>query len=142
MAQKVLVTTLDDIDGSEAAQTIPFGLDGVAYEIDLSEKNADELRDALARFVSASRRVGGRKVRLAAGQSANGIPAAAAPSPVDRERSQRIRAWAVDNGYAVSERGRIPREVVEAFEQHERQPVAAVKATKKRAPRKKAASTN
>ncbi|MFE0022805.1 Lsr2 family protein [Amycolatopsis sp. NPDC059021] len=114
MAQKVFVQLTDDIDGSEAAQTVPFALDGVSYEIDLSDANADDLRDTLAQYVSAARRVGGRKVRLAAGQSAASDGSAA--TPVDRERSRAIRAWAVENGYAVSDRGRIPTEVVEAFE--------------------------
>ncbi|MFE0024416.1 Lsr2 family protein [Amycolatopsis sp. NPDC059021] len=136
MAQKVLVQLTDDIDGSEAQQTVPFGLDGVSYEIDLSDENADDLRDALAQYVSAARRVGGRKVRLAAGQSAS----AAAPSaPVDRERSRAIRAWAVENGYAVSDRGRIPTEVVEAFEQAESAPQEA-EAPRKRKSRKKSAA--
>ncbi|HEY3480102.1 MAG TPA: Lsr2 family protein, partial [Streptomyces sp.] len=69
MAQKVLVEILDDIDGSTAAQTVQFGLDGVTYEIDLSDENATALRDELARFIGAGRRIGGRKVRVATGQS-------------------------------------------------------------------------
>ncbi|GAA4553128.1 histone-like nucleoid-structuring protein Lsr2 [Amycolatopsis samaneae] len=136
MAQKVVVQMTDDIDGGEASQTVPFSLDGVNYEIDLSEDNAEGLREGLAPFLAASRRVGGRKVRLAVGQSAAG------PAPVsqaDRERSRAVRAWALDNGYEVSERGRIPREVVEAFERAEAQP-EPVKAPRKRASRKKAAS--
>ncbi|GAA4547304.1 histone-like nucleoid-structuring protein Lsr2 [Amycolatopsis samaneae] len=137
MAQKVLVQLTDDIDGSEAQQTVPFGLDGVSYEIDLSDDNADDLRDALAQYVSAARRVGGRKVRLAAGQSATATGAA----PVDRERSRAIRAWALENGYAVSDRGRIPTEVVEAFDSAEAAPQKAeAEAPRKRKPRKKSAA--
>jgi len=57
-----------------AAQTVQFGLDGVTYEIDLSDDNAAALRDELARYIGAGRRVGGRKVRAVRGRS---IPAVA-----------------------------------------------------------------
>ena len=138
MAQKVQVTMVDDLTGDEADQTIPFSLDGVDYSIDLSKENANELRDALAQYLSAARRVGGRKIRLAVGQS---VGAAAAPS--DREESKAIRAWAVANGYAVSERGRIPSEVREAYHRDAAQPEVAeepVKAPRKRATSKKVAA--
>jgi hypothetical protein len=100
MAQKVLIEMVDDIDGEAAAQTVPFSLDGVHYEIDLSDSNATRLRDELAHYVAAATRTGGRKVRLATGQSA-------APVGVDREKSREAREWARANGYAVSDRGRI-----------------------------------
>lgn len=105
MAQKVLVSLVDDLDGSNADETVEFGLDGVSYQIDLATKNADKLRKALAAYVDHGRRSGGRKRRSAGG----GSPSA------DREQNQAIRAWARENGYEVSERGRIPTEVVEAF---------------------------
>ncbi|MEC3981848.1 histone-like nucleoid-structuring protein Lsr2 [Amycolatopsis sp. H20-H5] len=133
MAQKILVEMVDDLEGGEANQTVPFGLDGVDYEIDLSDDNARGLRDELARFVAAARRTGGRKIRLAAGQSANGS------SGTDRERSREIRAWAQDNDYDVSARGRIASEIVEAFDRAKSAPAPEpVKATRKRATRKKA----
>src|SRR5207248_3590117 len=116
MAQQVRVEMVDDLDGGVASQTVPFSLDGVSYEIDLSNANADELRDALARYVSASRRVGGRKIRLAAGQSAD-ISASTVTS-ADRERSRAIRAWAVENGFTGSVRGRIAAEIVQAYHEH------------------------
>ncbi|OXM62122.1 histone-like nucleoid-structuring protein Lsr2 [Amycolatopsis vastitatis] len=133
MAQKVLVETLDDIDGTPAARTIPFALDGVTYEIDLSEENAAALRDELARYIGAARRTGGRKVRVATGQPAT--------TASDRERNQQIRAWANANGYEVSERGRLASEVIAAFEQAQiAEAEEPVKAVRKRAPRKKAAA--
>ncbi|MGV9366042.1 histone-like nucleoid-structuring protein Lsr2 [Amycolatopsis sp. NPDC003731] len=131
MAQKVLVEILDDIDGSAAAQTVQFGLDGVTYEIDLSNENAAALRDELARYVGAGRRIGGRKVRVATGQST------AASS--DRERNQQIRAWAGANGYEISERGRLSSEVVSAYERAQvAEPEAP--APRKRSSRKKTAA--
>lgn len=108
MAQKVLVSLVDDLDGSEADETVEFGLDGISYQIDLSAANAGELRDALAQYVEHARRSGGRK------RSA-GRPGVTRPAAVDREQNQAIRAWARKNGYAVSDRGRIPTEVVEAY---------------------------
>lgn len=107
MAQKVLVSLVDDLDGSAGDQTVEFGLDGVTYQIDLSKKNAGKLRKALGRYVEHARRAGGRK-RVA--RVRGGATAAA-----DREQNQAIRAWARDNGYDVSERGRIPTEIVAAY---------------------------
>ena len=138
MAQKVHVSMVDDLTGDVADQTVPFSLDGVSYEIDLSDENASELRDVLAQYVSAARRVGGRKIRLAVGQSAG-----SAPSTSDREESQAIRKWAVANGYAVSDRGRISSEVREAYHRDGAQPMIAeepAKAPRKRAARKKVAA--
>jgi hypothetical protein len=111
MAQKVLVQLVDDLDGSTAEQTVEFALDGVQYQIDLSDKNAGALREALEPFVSAARRAGGRKRSAAArGTAARGSAAS------DRERNQAIREWARKQGMNVSERGRIPAEVVEAYD--------------------------
>lgn len=111
MAQKVLVSLVDDLDGTEAEETVEFGLDGVSYEIDLSAENAEELRDALAQYVEHARRAGGRK-RTPARANAK---VAARSASVDREQNQAIRAWARKNGFEVSDRGRIPSEVVEAY---------------------------
>jgi hypothetical protein len=111
MAQQVLVSLVDDIDGSAAHETVTFGLDGVSYEIDLSEENAAELRDTLARFVGYARRTGGRK---RTGRRPTGTEGAT-PTTTDRERNQAIRTWARDNGYDVSDRGRIPSHVIESY---------------------------
>ncbi|WP_033289061.1 histone-like nucleoid-structuring protein Lsr2 [Amycolatopsis jejuensis] len=116
MAQKVLVEMVDDLDGTDASQTVPFGLDGVQYEIDLSDANAAALRDEFATFIAAARRVGGRKTTVRG--------ASTAPTAEDRERSKAIRAWAVDNGWAVAERGRIPGEVVSAYEESQKEEAA------------------
>lgn len=111
MAQKVTVQLVDDVDGSEAESTVEFGLDGVDYTIDLSGDNAAKLREALASYVANARRVGGRK-------RSGGKPgkAAATPSAADRERNQAIREWAREQGMQVSDRGRIPSEIVEAYD--------------------------
>lgn len=141
MAQKVLVEMVDDIDGGVANQTVPFSLDGVSYEIDLSDANAAALRDELGRYVAAGRRVGGRKVRLAAGESTRAKQPGTAAE--DRERSRQIREWANNNGYAVSERGRLSAEVIEAFDANNGQPIVVEEPAplaRKRAPRKKVAA--
>ncbi|MEV6826342.1 Lsr2 family protein [Amycolatopsis sp. NPDC051102] len=108
MAQKVLVEILDDIDGSAAAQTVQFGLDGVTYEIDLSDENATALRDEFTRYIGAGRRISSRRSRAAASRPM---------TTSDRERNQQIRAWASANGYEISERGRLSTQVVSAYEQ-------------------------
>ncbi|AUI60262.1 Lsr2 family protein [Amycolatopsis sp. BJA-103] len=139
MVQKVSVQIVDDIDGGEATQTVPFALDGVTYEIDLSDDNAGTLRDELERFIDASRRIGGRKVKVATGQS---TVVSGTAKPTDRERNQQVRAWATANGYPIAERGRIPNDIYEAFDNAESAPVEPVAeeapAKRKRAPRKKA----
>ncbi|WP_290053202.1 histone-like nucleoid-structuring protein Lsr2 [Amycolatopsis solani] len=135
MAQRVQVQMVDDLDGSEASQTVPFSLDGVTYEIDLSEDNASALRDELARYVGAARRIGGRKVRLATGQSLSG----SGGSGTDRERNRQIREWAQANGYEVAERGRLSSEIIAGFEADQAAAAepADAKPARKRAPRKK-----
>ena len=113
MAKQVVTLLTDDLDGSEADRTVEFGLDGVNYTIDLSEKNAGKLRKALEPYISAGTRVGrggvGRRSARGRGPAAGGR--------TSREQNQAIREWAGKNGYEVSERGRIPTSVVEAFEQ-------------------------
>lgn len=112
MAQKVTVTLVDDLDGSEAEETVEFGLDGVNYTVDLSPGNATKLRDGLAEFVAKARRAGGRK--RASARSA-GRPAR--PASADREQNQAIREWARRKGMKVSDRGRIPAEILESYHQ-------------------------
>jgi hypothetical protein len=111
MAQKVTVTLVDDMDGTQAEETLEFGLDGAAYQIDLSGDNAERLREALADFVDHARRAGGRK--RAAGRPAVGR--APRPASADREQNQAIREWARKQGMKVSDRGRIPAEVLDAY---------------------------
>lgn len=114
MAQRVVVSLVDDLDGSEADETVQFGLDGVSYEIDLSSENAEELREILAQYVSHARKAGGRK-RTPSKRSNGKVPSRS--SSAEREQNQAIRAWARKKGYAISDRGRIPSEVTEAYRQ-------------------------
>jgi hypothetical protein len=103
MAQKVHITLEDDLDGGDATETVAFGLDGRSYEIDLNDKNARALRDALAKYVAAARRAGGR-------------PSAAKRRTQLGASAREVRDWARSNGYTVPDRGRIPSEIREAYE--------------------------
>lgn len=117
MAQKVNVQLVDDVDGSVAESTVEFGLDGVSYAIDLSAENAADLRDSLASYLSHARRTGGRK-RRGSKSGKNAAAVSAAPTnTADRQRNQAIREWAREQGMQVSDRGRIPAEIVGAYEQ-------------------------
>jgi Lsr2 len=109
MAKQVITLLTDDLDGSEADRSVEFGLDGVTYTIDLSDKNAGKLRKALDPYLAVAARAGrgGVDVRSRRG--------AAAPGRVGREQKKAIHEWAGKNGYEVSERGRIPSTVVAAF---------------------------
>ena len=110
MAKQVITVLTDDLDGGNADRTIEFGLDGVNYTIDLSEKNAGKLRKALDPYLTVASRIG-----RAAGHGRISSRAAAAPVRSNRDQNQAIREWAVKNGYDVSDRGRIPSSVAEAF---------------------------
>jgi Lsr2 len=112
MAQRVNVVLVDDLDGSEAAETVNFGLDGASYEIDLSAENATKIREALAVYVGHGRRTGGRRRGGAQGSGAAGRSGAAGASGPS---ASEIRAWARENGFDVPERGRVSSEVREAF---------------------------
>ncbi|MEV6419069.1 Lsr2 family protein [Streptomyces sp. NPDC051662] len=110
MAQQVKILLLDDIDGGEADETVTFGLDGRTYEIDLTGKNADKLREVLEPFVKSGRRTGGR---AAAGIRGRG---AVKPARAEGEPSaEEYRKWATDNGFTVSTRGRVPAGIKEAY---------------------------
>jgi hypothetical protein len=107
MAQKIQTLFIDDLDGSDAEGTVRFGLDGSEYEIDLNAKHAQQLRDALARYVGAARRAGGGARRPAARggrrASASGL------------NTTEVREWARAQGIEVKDRGRVPAEVMVKF---------------------------
>ncbi|WP_067840392.1 histone-like nucleoid-structuring protein Lsr2 [Nocardia lijiangensis] len=106
MARKVVVTVVDDFDGhSPAVETVSFAVDGVAYEIDLSEENAARLRVLFAQWAAYSRRVG------KAGRRSRQIAAAASDGP----RPGLVREWAKANGFDVPRRGRMPASVVAEY---------------------------
>ena len=104
MAQKVNIVLVDDLDGTEATETVTFGLDGSTYEIDLNDKNAAELRNALAGYVGEARKVTGAR------RSKKSTATSAGPS------AREVRDWARSNGFKVPDRGRIPADVREAFD--------------------------
>jgi hypothetical protein len=100
VATKVLTTLQDDIDGSTATETVHFALDGVEWEIDLSERNANRLRNSLSDFIQHGRKVGGKKRK---------------PASTNHVDTKAVRKWAEANGIQVNTRGRVPTEVVERY---------------------------
>lgn len=112
MAQKVNIVLVDDIDGSEATETVSFGLDGTNYEIDLNDKNAAALRDAIGHYVGHGRRVTGGTRRSGGRRTTD----RRSSSSVDAHSAREVRDWARSNGYTVPDRGRIPGEVRQAFD--------------------------
>lgn len=106
MAQKTHIVLEDDLDGSAATETVTFGLDGTSYEIDLNDKNAAKLRNALAPYVGHGRRV------ASAPRRGRGRKATSAGGPSARE----IRDWARSNGYDVPDRGRVSADIRAAYE--------------------------
>ena len=106
VAQKIQTLFIDDLDGSDAEGNVRFGLDGTEYEIDLSAQHAQELRDALARYVGAARRSGGGARRPAR---------SGRRGPVSGLNSTEVREWAKAQGMEVKDRGRVPAELVVKF---------------------------
>jgi len=95
---------IDGIDGGEAEGTVRFALDGAEYEIDLSARHGDELRDALKDYIAHAGKAGGSARR--------GTRSASKPRATD---SVAVRAWARGNGYDIKDRGRVPAEVVAKY---------------------------
>jgi hypothetical protein len=107
MAQKVQLLLVDDLDGSEAEETVRFGVDGASYEIDLSAGHAEELRSALARYAGAGRKVNG---------ALRGAPARkAGRAAANGHNSTEIRDWAKAQGIEVKDRGRVPADVIAKY---------------------------
>ena len=116
MAQRTVIELTDDLDGRPIpdgkGETIRFSLDRQDYEIDLGEKNAKALRDALSKYVAAARRAGGTRGRGRGGRSS------AAPSRDYDPKA--VRAWAESEGIEVNQRGRVPAELVARFQEANR----------------------
>lgn len=98
MAQQVITSLIDDLDGSEAQETVAFAFDGATYEIDLSAANAAQLREAFGPFAAAARKV-------AATRKSPGRPGR------DRAKNDAVRTWARIMGMKINDRGRIPEEI-------------------------------
>jgi hypothetical protein len=103
MVSRVLIRREDDLDGSEATETIQFGIDNVEYEIDLSADNAAKLRESVASYVDKARKVGGRTRK-----------ASATVTPLVDTKA--VRAWAQANGIELAKRGRIPTDVISQYQ--------------------------
>ncbi len=114
MARRIVHQLVDDLDGTVLevgeGETVLFSLDGVAYEIDLTGSNAAALRDALAPFIAAGRSISSARAASAAGSGGSKRRRTGQPDYGP------IRAWARENGYQLSERGRVPASVIEAYE--------------------------
>ena len=102
MAQRTQILYVDDIDGSQAEGTVRFGLDGADYEIDLSKKHADQFAREIGPYIAVARKL------AAARRTARGPRAG-------RHDQSDVRAWARGQGLKVSDRGRIPADVLARY---------------------------
>jgi uncharacterized membrane protein len=113
MAQKVTTHLIDDLSGEVIevgkGRTVQFAFDGSSYEIDLTDENADNLREALSDYVAAARKVSGRSSRGAA-------VSASSTTRNDPKELAKIRVWAMANNVAVAARGRISQQVRDAYD--------------------------
>lgn len=108
MAQRVETILIDDVDGGKADETLEFALDGSTYEIDLSSENARRLRESFDQWASKARRTSKKRVSTS-------------PARSDKNRLKQIRDWARDNGHTVSDRGRVSRDIEQAYDQAHRE---------------------
>lgn len=120
MATRTTVHLVDDISGEAADETVIFGLEGVTYEIDLAAHRAHNLRTALADYVANARKTG----KLGAAMKAANSRSGATPARVSREQTRAVREWARAHGYDVGDRGRIPVDAQEAFDEAHARPAA------------------
>jgi hypothetical protein len=121
VAQKTIVTLIDDLTGEEAEDitTVEFALEGVTYEIDLADENAAKLRDNLSRYVAAARKTSARRPATRGADRSTGRGngnGSATRSGYNRDTLRAIREWAKQNGHSVSDRGRLPLNVLNAWE--------------------------
>jgi len=116
MVQKTIVTLVDDLTGEEAQDisTVEFSLDGVTYQLDLTDTNGETLRGALSPYIAAGRKIGGR--RRGPRRPSHVMKSNGRAGEYTRATFKAIRAWAKTNGYTVSDRGRISLEVMQAWQ--------------------------
>ncbi|QDO89881.1 Lsr2 family protein [Ornithinimicrobium ciconiae] len=107
MAQRVQVILVDDLTGGEATESVEFALDGVTYEVDLSDANAAKLRDDFAQWIGVARRSGGRRQTRRAGRGGG--------AGASRDDLAKMREWGRANGFKVSDRGRVSKELQDAY---------------------------
>jgi hypothetical protein len=118
VARTTIIQLTDDLDGKAIkdgnGETVTFALEGTSYEIDLSKKNADDLRDVLAKYISAGRRV---SIRQAGASGGRGRSSRASSNSNGRDYDPKaVRAWAESQGIEVSARGRVPSDLVTKFQ--------------------------
>lgn len=106
---------VDEFDGVTDAEIVEFSIDGVAYEIDLSAESKRQLIRDLERYINAGRRVTGKGAKKASVKKSSNNTVSHKPAAEQTINNDAIRAWANSTGRKVSDRGRIPRDVVDAF---------------------------
>lgn len=112
MAKQTIIQMTDDLDGSEATQSIEFTVRGRSYTIDLNDANASDFDDALAPYIAAAQKARGAQPSRSGGRRPS-APSQRASSDADPKQ---VRAWAEANGVAVSPRGRIKAEILAQYQ--------------------------
>ena len=116
MAQTTQTFLVDDLDGSEATQTLTFAFQGTTYEIDLNDEHAASLEESFAEWIGAARRTTGRGASSGSSSSSSSSSSSRASSGPKRTDLDAVRAWARENGHTVSDRGRVSNKVLEAYD--------------------------
>lgn len=120
MATEIIKRLVDDLDGSQADGTVRFGWEGVEYELDLSQGNAEKFHSDIEKYISAARRASrGATPHKKSGKAPKNLP------PAQREQLEAVRTWARSQGHEVSSRGRVPAAIMELFREAH-QPTASL----------------
>jgi hypothetical protein len=108
MARHVVERTICDMHADEDVEATTgrdVTVNGTQTHLDLCDQDAQKFDTEMNAWVNAGQRM--RSPRAATGRPSR--------SKDDRDKPQTIRDWARKNGFEVSDRGRVPGPVIEAY---------------------------
>ncbi len=116
MAKRVIETLTSDLSGVDipddsAGGTVEFAVSGSQYAIDLTEDELSTFNEILAPYVGSAQRLSRRGAAIS-----KTTVSASGEGRRTKEQLTAIRKWAKQNGHEVSERGRVARPILDAFD--------------------------
>lgn len=115
MASQVTVRLVDDLDGSDATQSVEFVYKDKTYTLDLNDENASNLEEALAPYIAAAEKAGSAQSPSSDRGRRKEAPRSGGAGQARDYNPQEVRAWAQGKGIEIPVRGRIPSAVIEQY---------------------------
>lgn len=112
MAQRVQLIRISDLSGDElgdGGQTVNFSIGSDAYQLDLSDKEAEKFFDTFKKYTDVATKTAGRGVKSSGSRKSSG-------SGRSKEELSEIRQWWRQQGNEIGDRGRLPQSVIDAWE--------------------------